>query len=407
MSTRLKLQSRIMFLSLRKSGFRSLLAMGAVGLGIAAMMIMLALSAGAQRELEAITDKIGKNLFMIVAGQELSPGRGQGWFKSTRLNRADVAALREQIRGIHTIVPILEGSVQVKLDREEFTTTVRGASSEFLEVRNFQLEDGRLIDDQDGAAKSRVAVVGSFVAGRLNDGFTMVGETILVGGIPFQVVGQLKEKGFSSDGQNEDDQILIPLETARHRVFNADYLSRLLVQVNDQARIGAVQSAAREVLRRNHGLDQDVRDDFEILTMIRANEIRKMNSIFLQGLSQLFVAITLATGGAGVLAVTYLNVKDRTSEIGLRMSVGARRRDIANLFVAEACVLSLLGGIAGLLVGLMSIAVLKWALGWQMVVDLRGVAVPLLVSVLLGVVFGVGPAIKASRVMPVEALRDA
>jgi putative ABC transport system permease protein len=396
-----------MFLSLRKSGFRSLLAMGAVGLGIAAMMIMLALSAGAQRELEAITDKIGKNLFMIVAGQELSPGRGQGWFKSTRLNRADVAALREQIHGIHTIVPILEGSVQVKLDREEFTTTVRGASSEFLEVRNFQLEDGRLIDEQDGAAKSRVAVVGSFVAGRLNDGFTMVGETILVGGIPFQVVGQLKEKGFSSDGQNEDDQILIPLETARHRVFNADYLSRLLVQVNDQARIGAVQSAAREVLRRNHGLDQDVRDDFEILTLIRANEIRKMNSIFLQGLSQLFVAITLATGGAGVLAVTYLNVKDRTSEIGLRMSVGARRRDIANLFVAEACVLSLLGGIAGLLVGLMSIAVLKWALGWQMVVDLRGVAVPLLVSVLLGVVFGVGPAIKASRVMPVEALRDA
>lgn len=396
-----------MFLSLRKSGFRSLLAMGAVGLGIAAMMIMLALSAGAQRELEAITDKIGKNLFMIVAGQELSPGRGQGWFKSTRLNRADVAALREQIHDIRTVVPILEGSAQVKLDREELTTTVRGASSEFLEVRNFQLEDGRLIDEQDGAAKSRVAVVGSFVADRLNDGFTMVGETILVGGIPFQVVGQLKEKGFSSDGQNEDDQILIPLETARHRVFNVDYLSRLLVQVNDQARIGAVQSAAREVLRRDHGLDQDVRDDFEILTLIRANEIRKMNSIFLQGLSQLFVAITLATGGAGVLAVTYLNVKDRTSEIGLRMSVGARRRDIANLFVAEACVLSVLGGIAGLLVGLMSIAVLKWTLGWQMAVDLRGVAVPLLVSVLLGVVFGVGPAIKASRVMPVEALRDA
>jgi putative ABC transport system permease protein len=407
MSTRLKLQLRIMFLSLRKSGFRSLLAMGAVGLGIAAMMIMLALSAGAQRELEAITDKIGKNLFMIVAGQELSAGRGQGWFKSTRLNRADVAALREQIHGIRTIVPILEGSVQVKRDREALTTIVRGASSEFLEVRNFQLEDGRLIDEQDGAAKSRVAVVGSFVASRLNDGFTMVGETILVGGIPFQVVGQLREKGFSSDGQNEDDQILIPLETARHRVFNADYLSRLLVQVNDQARIGAVQSGAREVLRRNHGLDQDVRDDFEILTLIRANEIRKMNSIFLQGLSQLFVAITLATGGAGVLAVTYLNVKDRTSEIGLRMSVGARRRDIANLFVAEACVLSLLGGIAGLLVGMMSIAVLKWALGWQMVVDLRGVGIPLLVSVLLGVVFGVGPAIKASRVMPVEALRDA
>ncbi len=405
--TKLKLQLRIMYLSLRKSGFRSLLALGAVGLGIAAMMIMLALSAGAQQELAAITDKIGKNLFMITAGQVLSANREQGWFKSTRLNRDDVAALRQQVGGIRVIVPILEGSIQAKLNREALTTTVRGASPEFLQVRNFQLDDGRLLDEQDNLARSRVAVVGSFVASRLNDGFTMVGETVWIGGIPFLVVGQLKEKGYSSDGQNEDDQILIPLETARRRVFNVDYLSRLLVQVDDQGRMEAVQRASRDVLRRTHRLDEDVRDDFDILSLIRANEIRRMSSAFLEGLSQIFVAITLAIGGAGVLAVTYLNVKDRTSEIGLRMSVGARRRDIANLFMAEACVLSVLGGVVGLLAGLLSIAVLKRALGWQMAVDLRGVAVPLLVSVLLGLVFGVVPAIKASRVMPVEALRDA
>jgi putative ABC transport system permease protein len=407
MNTKLKLQARIMYLSLRKTGFRSLLALGAVGLGIAAMMIMLALSAGARKELEAITDRIGKNLFMITAGQMLSASRGQGWFKSTRLNRTDVAAMREQIPEINTIVPILEGSLQVKLNREELTTTIRGASPELVAVRNFQLDDGRLFDEQDNQAQSRVAVVGSFVASRLNDGFTMVGETVWIGGIPFQVVGQLKEKGYSSDGQNEDDQILIPLETARRRVFNVDYLSRLLVQVKEQGAMGTVEEQARDVLRRTHELDQDVRDDFDILTLIRANEIRRMNSAFLEGLSQLFVAITLAIGGAGVLAVTFLNVKDRTSEIGLRMSVGARRRDIANLFVAEACVLSVLGGLAGLLIGLASIGVLKLALGWQMAVDLRGVAIPLLVSVLLGLVFGVFPAIKASRVMPVEALRDA
>jgi putative ABC transport system permease protein len=408
MSTKLKLQLRIMVLSLRKSGFRSLLALGAVGLGIASMMVMLALSTGARRELQAITDKMGKNLFMITARQVLSlPGRGQGWYKSTKLNRADVAAMNARIRGIRTIVPILEGSLQAKFNREDLVTTVRGVPPDFLEVRNFQLDEGRPLDERDGLARSRVAVVGSFVAKRLNGGFTMVGETIWIGGVPFEIVGQLKEKGFGSDGQNEDDQILIPLETARRRLFNVEYLSRLLVQVSDQGRMGAVQGEAREVLRESHELDRDVKDDFDILSLIRANEIRRMNSAFLETLSQLFVAITLAIGGAGVLAVTYLNVKERTSEIGLRMAVGARRKDIAGLFVAEACLLSALGGVAGLLLGVAGIAVLRQMLGWQMAIDFRGVTVPLLVSVLLGLVFGVVPALKASKVMPVNALRDA
>ncbi|MBW8877591.1 MAG: ABC transporter permease [Acidobacteria bacterium] len=407
MNTKAKLQLRIMLLSLRKSGFRSLLALGAVGLGIASMMVMLALSTGARLELEAITDRIGRNLFMIAASQVLSqPGRGGGWYASTRLDLADVKLMNEQIHGIRTIVPILEGNLQTKFNREDLVTSVRGVTPNFPEVRNFELEDGRFLDEQDSLARSRVAVVGSFVAKRLNDGFSMVGETLWIVGFPFQVVGQLKEKG-NTDGQNEDDQVLVPLETARRRLFNVDYLSRLLVQVEDQGQMSEVQREAREVLRSRHALDRDVKDDFDILSLLRANQIRNMNSAFLEGLSQLFAAVTLAIGGAGVLAVTYLNVKDRTSEIGLRMAIGARRRDIASLFVAEACLLSVLGGLSGVLVGGVGIVVLKRATGWQMAVDLRGVAIPLLVSALLGVGFGVFPAIKASKVTPVDALRDA
>lgn len=405
---KLKLQLRIMVLSLRKSGFRSLLALASVGLGIAAMMITLALGAGAERELQAITEKMGKNLFMIKAGQVLGQaGLNRGWYVSTKLDRSDVKALGEQIPDIRTIVPILEGSFQAKLNRQGLVTSVRGVSPDFPEVRNFQLEDGRLLDDKDGLAKSRVAVVGPFVAKRLNDGFSMVGETIWIGGVPFEVVGQLKEKGVSADGQNEDDQILVPLETARRRLFNVDYLSRMLVQVKDQERMAEVESRTREVLRRSHALDDDVKDDFDILALVRANQIRNMNSAFLKGLSQIFALVTLVIGGAGVLAVTYLNVKDRTSEIGLRMAIGARRKDIASLFVAEACLLSVAGGLFGLVVGGVSIAVLKQMTGWQMAVELRGVSVPFLVSVLLGLVFGVVPALQASRVVPVEALRDA
>jgi len=406
MSLKLRLQLRIMFLALRKSGFRSVLALGSVGLGIASMMIMLALSTGAQRQMQAITDRMGKNLFMIKAAQVMAPpGRGEGWFTSTRLRPADVVLMSQQIRGIRTIVPILEGSRQARLNREEMVTSVRGVTPDFLEIRNFQIDDGRALDDKDGTARSRVAVVGPFVAEKLNDGFNMVGATLWIDAVPFEVVGQLKEKGMSSDGQNEDDQILIPLETARRRLFNVDYLSRLLVQVQDQDRMDGVQSGAREVLRVSHGLDGDVKDDFDILALIRANQIRKMNSAFLEVLSRVFALITLAIGGAGVLAVTYLNAKDRTSEIGLRIAVGARRRDIINLFVAEACVLSVLGGLVGLFLGGVSVVVLKQMTTWEMAIDVLGVMIPLLVSVLLGLVFGVFPAVQASKVMPVEALR--
>jgi putative ABC transport system permease protein len=356
--------------------------------------------------MQAITDKMGKNLFMIKAAQVMSPpGRGEGWYTSTRLNPADVAVMSQQIQGIRTIVPILEGSRQTRLNREEMVTSVRGVTPGFLEVRNFQIDDGRALDERDGIARSRVAVVGPFVAEKLNDGFSMVGATIWIDAVPFEVVGQLKEKGMSSDGQNEDDQILIPLETARRRLFNVDYLSRLLIQVQDQELMDGVQSQAREVLRYSHDLDGDVKDDFDILALIRANQIRKMNSAFLEALSRVFALITLAIGGAGVLAVTYLNAKDRTSEIGLRIAVGARRRDITNLFVAEACLLSGLGGMVGLFLGGVGVVILKQMTTWEMAIDLRGVMIPLLVSVLLGLIFGVFPAVQASKVMPVEALR--
>lgn len=406
MSTRFKLQLRITILALRKSGFRSLLALVSVGMGIASMMIMLALRTGAELELQAIADRMGKNLFVIKAGQIMAqPGRGEGWFTSTRLDRPDVVALREQVEGIRTIVPMLETGRLAKFDRQELSTTVRGVTPEFLELRNFKLDEGRFLDERDGLARSRVAVVGAFIAMRLNDGFSLVGETIWIAGIPFEVVGQLAEKGISS-GQNEDDQILIPLETAERRLLNVDYLSVLLVQVKDQGQISSVQREAREVLRRNHGLDEDLKDDFEILTLVRASEVRRINSEFMGGLSQIFAAVTLAIGGAGVLAVTYLNVKDRTSEIGLRMAIGARRKDIASLFVAEACFLSLLGGVVGILIGWAGIAALKPLTGWQMALDFNGVTIPLVVSVLLGLLFSVAPAIKASKMTPVDALRD-
>lgn len=406
--TALRLQVRIMVITLRKNGSRTLLAVGAVALGIASMMLMLALSAGAEEQMESINDRFGKNMFGVSAAQVLAPaGRGAGWYSSPRLRQEDVVALREQTRRLRTIVPVREASLLTRFGRQSVTTSILGTTPDYLAVRNFRLDDGRSLDERDGAARSRVAVVGSYIAEKLNGGFSMVGETIQVGYVPFEVVGQLKKKGASSEGLNEDDAVFIPIETAMRRLLNTDSFSRLVVQISDKSEMEAAQSATRELLRASHGLGEGVKDDFKILALVRADEIRRRSSAFLEGLSKIFAAMTLTIGGAGVLAVTFLNVKERIPEIGLRMAVGARPRDVMQLFVVEACFVTTLGGVAGLVIGWFGILTLERFLDWAMAIDARGVFIPLAVSVLLGLVFSVAPALKASTVMPVEALRDA
>ena len=392
-----------MLLTLRRSGARAVLAISAVALAIAAMMLMFALSAGADQQLRAINDQLGRNLLGISAAEIAAPpGRPQGWFISPRLKWRDVDALHS----IGTVVPVVELSSTASFQRLAITTTVRGVTPDFLRVRNFRVQDGRAIDDRDDATRSRVALVGSYISRKLNGGFTLVGETIWIGRVPFEVVGELAAKGSSSEGLNEDDQIVIPLSTAMRRLVNTDSFSRLVVQLGNERDLEPAQPAIRDVLRASHRLDDDVKDDFRVLSLIRANEIRRRNSDFLQGLATIFAAVTLAIGGAGVLSVTFLNVRERIPEIGLRIAIGARPRDITQLFVAEACVLSIAGGIAGLVIGRAGIALLVRSIGWTMAVDLRAVVAPFVISVLLGIVFSVLPAIRAASVMPVEALRE-
>ncbi|MGZ3181891.1 MAG: ABC transporter permease [Telluria sp.] len=396
-----------MVAALRKSGWRAGLAMACVALGIASIMLTMALSTGAQRAMEAVADKVGRNILVIAAGTtRAKTGAGQGWFPATTLKPEDADALAD-LPGVRAAAPVREGSLKVKYGRHDMQTTIRGVTPDFLGMRNFQVADGRMFDDGDRTIRARVAVAGALAAQKLNEGRSLVGERIWIGGTPFEVVGQLKDKGMSGDGTNEDDQILVPLETAMQRLFHVDYLSDVLVQASSAAAMAPAGERARALLRANHALDPDVKDDFELLSLVKTNAVRNMSNQFLEGMSRLFAAITLSIGAAGVLSVSLMNVKDRTGEIGLRMAIGARRRDIATLFVAEACLLSVAGGVAGVATGLAGITVLKGATGWQMEAAWAEVAVPFALSAGMGLVFGVLPALKASRLAPVVALRAA
>ena len=398
---------RIMLLALRRTGARAVLAIAAVALAIASMMLMLALSGGAEARLNAINAQLGRNLLGISAADVAAiPGRPQGWFPSARMKLEDVSVMRAQLRGVTAVVPVRESSLRTSFQRTAITTTILGVTPEYIRVRNFEIEDGRALDQRDGTDRARVAVVGAYIARKLNGGFSMVGETIWIGRVPFHVVGQLREKGASAEGLNEDDQILIPIETSMRRVVKTDSLTRLVVQLADEDDVAPATANASELLRATHRLDADSRDDFKILQLVRVDEIRRRSTEFLKGLAAIFATVTLAIGGAGVLAVTFLNVKERIPEIGLRIAIGARPRDITLLFVAEAVVLSVVGGVAGLVTGLTGVALLRRFIGWDMALDFTAIALPFSVSILLGLVFSVIPAMKASSVMPVEALRD-
>lgn len=392
--------------ALISSGFRAYMAAGTVVLAVAAITVMLALGGGADRELQALADRSGKNVFTVKAGLVASlPGRPAGRFPSSKLTDRDVRLLKELVPDIQVIVPVMEGSRKVQLGRVATSSAVRGVTAEFLRLQKFAIADGRNFQDEDSTGLRRVALVGPVLARKLNGGLSMVGEELLISGIPFEVIGQLASKGLSADGSDEDDQVLVMLHTASRRLFNLDYYTRLLVQVRDRPLLDTVPAQVSAVLRRSHAIADEAASDFEILSTIKANSIRQRTSGLVQGLAQWTAGIALLVAGVGVLAVSYMNVRDRTGEIGLRMAIGGRRQDIAFMFVTECAMLSLAGGLVGIAIAVGGIALARHYTSWPLALDWRSAVLPLGMSAVIGLLGGVLPALKASRMNPTDALR--
>jgi putative ABC transport system permease protein len=407
MSGKARLRARILVASLGSQPVRAFIAGAMVSLGVASTLIMVALSSGARVELENLQESIGRNLFFVKAGyRPLSAGRGNGWFTSTRLKADEAAAIERAVPAVARAVPVREGATVVRLGRQRMTSTVRGVTPEFLEMRRFAVERGRALLAADGAALRRVAVVGAFVKDRLGSGGSLLGATLRINNVPFLVIGELRAKGAASDGSDQDDQILVPFETAVRRLENVESASMLLVQGRDEARMPEAIEGVREVLRASHYIEPNAREDFDILLTIRQSEAQRLSGQFMRGLSRVLVIVTVMLAGVGVFAVSYLSVKERTGEIGLRMAVGATRLSVATLFVLESGVLSAAGGIAGLGLGAAIAALLKTVTVWPLTVDVGAIVLPLATAGGIGVVCSLVPAWRASRVMPAVALAE-
>jgi putative ABC transport system permease protein len=393
---------RVAFEAVFANKLRSLLTTLGIVIGIAAVITMVALGEGAQRSVEERLGALGVNLLTVRPGQSPFGGGARG---RAQLTVEDAEALLEAPRAIRAVAPELESHLQLEHGASNANLSVVGTWPSYFDVNNFQLAAGRTFTTVEDRGRRRVAVLGALAGDALGIPSTaLVGETIRVGGVPFQVVGVLAEKG-SQGFSNPDEAVYVPLATAQLRVMGTDSVRSIGVQAVSAAAMGDAMIEIDQVLRRERRLatgaeaDFNVRDQASLLATMQ--ETTKTFSFLLAGIA----AISLLVGGIGIMNIMLVSVTERTREIGIRKSVGARKRDVLLQFLVESMVLCLAGGALGLLVGVAGSALLRRLAGWNVAVAPESVLLALGFSAAVGLFFGLWPARRAAALAPIEALR--
>ena len=391
--------------AIRANKLRSLLTMLGIVIGVAAVITMVALGSGAQKAVQDQIERLGTNLLTVYPGQSFMRGVASG--ERVSLTVDDAKALEHTSAVIANVVPEIGGNQQVKYGNQNINVNVNGTTPNFLGVQNYELSAGRMFTMGDDEARRRVAVLGGGVPEMLgSNGPAMIGQTIQIRGIPFEIIGLLAEKGMSSGfGGNPDEQILIPLLTARYRVVGRDRLRSLTVEVSHPDSVNIAMLEIERALRSAHGIrpggdnDFQIRNRSEFLTTFE--ETTRTFTFLLAGIA----AVSLLVGGIGIMNIMLVSVTERTREIGVRKALGATRRSILLQFMVEALVLCLMGGIMGILVGSGGALALSRLANWNTLISPGAMVLAIGFSAGVGLFFGIWPAQRAARLDPIQALR--
>jgi putative ABC transport system permease protein len=390
--------------SIRANMLRSVLTMLGIIIGVGAVITMVALGSGAQKAVQDRIAALGANVFTVTAGQA-SVG-GVRITDRTILSTDDYDALQRDARLLKAVVPEMQQSLQVKYGNQNSNLNIVGTTANYTEVKNYTLPYGRMFTQGEDQARQRYAVLGASVPKMLSGNPAgMIHQTLLIKGIPFEVIGVLSEKGSAGGFGNPDEQILIPLETARYRVFGSNRLRTFSIQVKDSVPIEQGMVDLERVLRREHKIRPGGDNDFTIRNQQDVLATQEQATQVFTSLLASIAAVSLLVGGIGIMNIMLVSVTERTREIGVRKALGATRLNILMQFLIEALTLCLLGGILGILLGIATAILLSRVMQWNTLISPMAVGIAFAFSAAVGLFFGIWPARRASRLDPIIALR--
>ena len=394
----------VAFQSIRANKLRTALTMLGVIIGVAAVIAMVALGTGAQRAVEERINSLGANLLTIYAGQSFNRGVASG--NRVSLTTDDADAIARDAKLISAVVPEMQSSLQVQLGNKNINTTVLGTTANYAEVRNYTVPFGRMFTAGDNDARQRYAVLGWDVPEMLGGNpAAMIGQTITIRGIPFEIIGVLSQKGSGGSWQNPDEQIVIPLQTARYRIFGTDRLRSLTVKVADGVPLEQGMVDFERVLRREHKIRPGADNDFQVRNQQEILATQQSATQVFTALLASIAGVSLLVGGIGIMNIMLVSVTERTREIGIRKALGATRGNILLQFLIEAMVLSFVGGTLGILLGSGTAVTLSRLAGWNTYVSPMAILVAFVFSAGVGLFFGILPARRAASLDPIVALR--
>lgn len=391
--------------ALARNKLRSVLTVLGITIGIAAVICVVAIGKAGQTQVEAQLNNLGDNLVWIEAGGRAVNGVRTGTHGTNSLTLADALALRGQVPLIKSVSPNVDGSAQIVYGNQNWFTHFRGVSPEYLSIKRWSIGRGAAFSQDDVDRAADVCVIGRTVQEQLFGAEDPVGKVVRLHGLPCTVVATLEPKGLSSSGQDQDDTVMLPYTTVQKKISGAAWLDDILCSAVSQDAVKMAGEEAAALLRDRHHLRADEDDDFNIRSpedVIKA-QLEASRTLTLLLIS--IASISLLVGGIGIMNVMLVSVTERTREIGVRVSVGATEAAIRLQFLGESVALSLVGGVAGVMLGVVASLVVGRTLGWAMQVSPEAVALAAVFSIAVGVFFGYYPARKASLLDPIEALR--
>jgi putative ABC transport system permease protein len=391
--------------ALQRNKLRAFLTMLGIIMGVASVIAMVAIGQGSKQSIQASLSNMGSNMITVSPSSNLNGGVRIAGSSFQTLTSKDIVALKAQAEYITGVSPAVTARGQAIYGAQNWPTSMSGVAPEYLDIRKLTLKDGIPFSNEEVLTSAKVCLIGQTVIDNLFPNENPIGKVIRFGNIPFQIIGILNPKGQNAFGQDQDDILIAPYTTVQKRILATIYYSNIYASAANETVTDAATKEITQILRDSHRLRSDEDNDFQVRTQAELISTLSSTSGLLTVLLTVIAGISLVIGGIGIMNIMYVSVTERTREIGLRMAIGARGKDILLQFLMEAVLISITGGVIGVLLGIVSCRLVTLILSWPTIISQGSVLLSFVVCALTGIFFGYYPAQKASRLDPIEALR--